>query len=109
MFYCRWTMGTQTCFDCWYEYFNLPLTTGNQIERFFCELFPNPAKDEISLLIPNYFSQTEINFTDITGRIIKRERLYSEKTIFSISEFPSGIYFITFPEIELRPIRFIKN
>ena len=109
MFYCRWTMGTQNCYKCWYEYFNLPLTTGNQIERFFCELFPNPAKDEITLLIPNYFSQTEINFTDITGRIIKRERLYSEKTIFSISEFPSGIYFITFPEIELRPIRFIKN
>lgn len=57
-------------------------------------LFPNPAKENITLKL-NYFTPSqEISISDIQGKIIHTQKLESLSTTINTSSFEKGIYFL---------------
>ena len=60
-------------------------------------IYPNPAKDEITIEIPALaLNEANFSLTDISGAVVKAERISSgNKSRIDISGIPSGIYIIT--------------
>ena len=64
------------------------------LENSNLTLFPNPAKENITLKL-NYFSPSqEISITDIQGKIIHNQKLEGLSTTINTSIFEKGIYFL---------------
>ena len=63
-------------------------------EESRCEVYPNPARDVLTIVYKAAFGQTaEFVLYDLQGRELLRQKLdNSGKTDLSISHFPSGIY-----------------
>jgi D-alanyl-D-alanine carboxypeptidase len=62
----------------------------NALEEKYYKVYPNPTTDIINIDIPDQDLRS-IKILDPTGRLIKE----SFETQFSISNFPTGIYFIS--------------
>lgn len=63
-------------------------------EKTTITLFPNPAKENITLKL-NYFTPSqEISITDIQGKIIHNQKLEGLSTTINTSSFAKGIYFL---------------
>ena len=63
---------------------------------FEVSIHPNPVTDYLSITIQNIdFSTATISLMDITGKEVKVENLSTESTTISLSELPTGVYFIT--------------
>lgn len=58
------------------------------------QVYPNPANDIITVHTEDY-EHTILRFViyDISGKIIREEKIESSTSRFSISEIPSGVYF----------------
>jgi len=54
-------------------------------------IFPNPVRDELTLIVENSQSMTYRIF-DMTGRLLKTERLNSTVTTINVQNFHTGIY-----------------
>jgi hypothetical protein len=57
------------------------------------EVYPNPAKDYIHIVIPDNSVKT-LTIIDVTGRIVLEEAVTSDQLIVNVSDLPSGIYII---------------
>ena len=69
----------------------------NKIE--FASIYPNPAKDKLSLIVSSPATQNlNIVLTDVSGRIIKEEKLFANEgnnqLAINVSSLPSGTYII---------------
>jgi len=63
------------------------------------KISPNPVQDYISVVVDKDIPQGEtIIILDITGKIIKQERIKDSKVKFEISNFPKGIYYVRIGE-----------
>ena len=60
----------------------------------FSKLYPNPAKESVTVLL-NQQMQAAISIFDISGRLIKQEKLSRPTETVSLSDLVSGVYFIT--------------
>lgn len=58
-------------------------------------LFPNPASDKLTLLLPSSNTFKTVAIRDIIGNIIHSELTKEEKVNFSVSTLPEGIYYLT--------------
>ncbi|MCB0402933.1 MAG: T9SS type A sorting domain-containing protein [Flavobacteriales bacterium] len=54
-------------------------------------LYPNPAKDVVT--ITTSISKGSIDVLDVTGRLIKTIRIYSNSTSMNVSNYENSIYF----------------
>ncbi len=69
--------------------------TGENIPTATVSLYPNPAKDEATLLLPEVGQYTVV-VTNAAGReIIKKEVSQSGSAILDMKGLPSGLYFYT--------------
>jgi len=83
-------------------------------------VFPNPAKDNISLsFFKSAHGKTIVRFTDLTGRLVKEEIIDHKKgyntNVISIADLSSGIYYVGMKDPEdnsslpLNQVRLIRE
>ena len=70
------------------------VATEDPILSGLVSVFPNPAKDEIQLLMEGEASISAATIIDIQGRKLLDLDISHETNIFNISELSSGLYFI---------------
>ncbi len=65
---------------------------------FYTTIYPNPANEEIYVIIPQLNFNNEIYYvmTDINGQTIIKDNISEMKTKIDTKEFSSGFYFIHF-------------
>jgi hypothetical protein len=71
-------------------------------------IFPNPAKNKLTLKFENEIKQEQIRIYNASGILI-RELEGSSTTQIDINDFPNGIYFIRLENHPNEAFRFIKN
>jgi len=77
-------------------------------------LHPNPAHSSITLSLDQLNAKTTVSFTDVLGQELHKLILDSRSSVidytFDISEFPSGLYFISVINNSNQIVkRFVKN
>jgi hypothetical protein len=72
-------------------------------------VYPNPAGEYIKINSDKLMIGKEYVISDFTGRELRRGRILSEDMTVSIIEFPSGMYFLSFPSSNLRVSKIIKE
>jgi hypothetical protein len=85
----------------------IPHANGNRII-----IAPNPASNSIDLIIDNFAPSYSCYYaiTDITGRLVKREKIITAKQQIDISNLQGGIYFIEVDNGEQRVVKkFVKD
>lgn len=58
-------------------------------------VFPNPAKESITLLLNNTAIKGSVTITDLTGRTVKCGTLIQGKATLRIQDLPGGMYYIS--------------
>jgi len=58
------------------------------------KLYPNPAKDFVSIQVPTDLIGSRISILDISGRIIHDRRISGEISTINVSGFRPGLYFV---------------
>ncbi len=58
------------------------------------KLFPNPTKEFVTLLATNPFQISDIQITDVLGRILYNASCHNEKFQVNVHDFQPGLYFI---------------
>ena len=105
---CKWTMGTSNCSKCAFEYYSLISGITSVINETGFNIFPNPARSEITIYFRQFTQPKTVVFYDNVGRMVKSEKLYSDKNTLSVSELSPGIYFVFLKELIGSPVRIIK-
>lgn len=58
-------------------------------------LYPNPANEEVNVLIHNDFSEGEMYVFDLQGRLVSHQKLGGDKSVsMKLNEMQNGLYFI---------------
>lgn len=113
------TTSGSNCTFCDQVTITLPPPSGISITptntNFEINLFPNPAKEFIQLVISGSASSTaDMQILDYTGRIIDKQELLLQNSqnqiIYPVNELQSGVYFIKLTQQNHSKIlRFIKQ
>jgi hypothetical protein len=56
------------------------------------QLYPNPVKDELTLVIQNFIQGTNYRIFDVSGRLLKNDQIRSETTQINMQNFRAGVY-----------------
>jgi uncharacterized protein (TIGR02145 family) len=64
----------------------------NQVPQF--SVYPNPSNDFITINAANSTTGKEYILSDLTGRELLRGHILSENQMISISQIPTGMYFV---------------
>ncbi len=75
--------------------YDLTSTIETQNGIFVISEFPNPVENNLSFKISNGFEPT-IKITDLRGKIYLNLEKIKNETSIDMSQFPSGIYFLTY-------------
>lgn len=65
----------------------------NKIKHHDISIFPNPAKDYITIKTENFY---EMSIFDITGKKLKELKITDKKIILNVSNYNPGVYTIKF-------------
>lgn len=85
----------------WFAYSFLPkknLTTSvseNSKESDVFSLYPNPGNGIVTIETSNLSDKTEISLKNMLGEELFRSKLNKSHTVFDMSSFANGIYFVT--------------
>ena len=75
---------------------NAPTNLDSESLEASLELYPNPARDQVSLLLSQPLSGF-IHVTDMAGRILyEREVENTVQILFSVQNWTAGLYFVSF-------------
>ncbi|MGI6719243.1 MAG: C10 family peptidase [Bacteroidales bacterium] len=81
--------------------FSLSYNQQTGIDNFDFEgltIYPNPAKDIITVNLDNYFNKLTLELIDVTGKILYKNNYLQNNDLFTdqinVSTYKSGIYFI---------------
>lgn len=86
--------GNHGSTDSWFVKLGTDLSINNFAEKTTFTLFPNPAKENLTLQVNNFIPSQEITITDILGKTIYRQRPIGLTTTISISNLKQGVYFL---------------
>ncbi|MEZ4801056.1 MAG: T9SS type A sorting domain-containing protein [Flavobacteriales bacterium] len=84
----------------------------SELDNVKIDIYPNPSTTEINLEIPSQISAEYIEITDVSGRLISREKVTSTGLIkIDISNFSKGNYFLNIitDSSKIVSTSFIKN
>ncbi|MFA5573521.1 MAG: T9SS type A sorting domain-containing protein [Brumimicrobium sp.] len=56
-------------------------------------VYPNPAKDLLTITLPNQVDNASMNIVDVTGRSLYFDRIMDGSSV-NVSNFDSGVYFV---------------
>lgn len=60
------------------------------------KVYPNPFKNELTIVLPFSLKDAKYTIFTIDGRIIKHSKIFSKEQLLDVSSLSSGIYFIKF-------------
>ncbi|WP_250254136.1 T9SS type A sorting domain-containing protein [Chryseobacterium sp. Marseille-Q3244] len=60
-------------------------------------VFPNPAKDHITLKLDYFTPSMEVTITDMLGKTVHQQKLEGLRTKINTSHLEKGVYFLTLP------------
>ncbi|HEY9113112.1 MAG TPA: SBBP repeat-containing protein [Bacteroidales bacterium] len=66
----------------------------NNVDRNLFSCFPNPANNNLAIVLSNVANNASVNIYDLQGRKLFHQVLYSEKTNIDISSIAHGVYFV---------------
>ncbi len=64
---------------------------------FSLEVFPNPAHEQVSVLVPASFRNGQLRIADLNGRVVRTLPVNpsSELNVLSVSDLSCGVYVIS--------------
>jgi hypothetical protein len=68
-------------------------------------IYPNPTKDVITIHVEEKMIGATVELLDLNGRVLNTSKIEQSSTLFDLSEFPSGTYFICINNNELRQMK----
>ncbi len=77
---------------------NIQNTAVHDIDQATVSISPNPCSDFITIDAGEKYISLNINITDLSGRLIRKETLYpdtSGEVVYDVSALVDGIYFLT--------------
>ncbi len=81
-----------------------------EISESAFSVYPNPATDKLNIHLKNISSLTEINLTDLTGRIIKTFNVCGEiNSQLDVSDVVPGIYFLNIKGEKNETVKIVKQ
>ncbi|MBL7727868.1 MAG: T9SS type A sorting domain-containing protein, partial [Dinghuibacter sp.] len=93
----RVALGTASLVD------DVPVVTRSQV-------FPNPAKNKLTVQLAELNGMADISITDINGRIVMRQRTADNNTEMNISQLSPGVYMVKVMENgKLNNWKFVKE
>ena len=65
--------------------------------NFSLEVYPNPAREQVSVLVPARFHDGQLRIADMNGRVLRALPVNSRSELneFSVSDLPAGVYVIS--------------
>ncbi len=91
--------GPQACANIPYEFsttelFQIPVGVNQILSYQQLSVYPNPAKTEINIYIPNLGNEEFIIISNVDGRIVKTATVHNGVNKIFIDDLRSGLYFI---------------
>lgn len=74
---------------------NLTTNVADVDKKYFFDVFPNPANNEINIAFPDSEAPANITLFSPLGQILITEKLYGEKNKIDISKLPKGLYLLS--------------
>lgn len=68
-------------------------------------VYPNPATQKLTVLLPDLMQGTAIYLSDAMGQI---QRIQTD-TVFDVSDLPNGVYFLRCPQTNLSVLKLVVN
>jgi hypothetical protein len=62
-------------------------------------VYPNPAKDQLTISMVNIYNQTAIHIYTITGQLIKSQRIHANNETIKLDNLSKGLYLIKVGEM----------
>lgn len=57
-------------------------------------IFPNPAKENIRILIPNLKNTLDLSIINITGKVVKTSKITEKSMQINVLDLPQGVYIL---------------
>ncbi len=92
-------------YDYWIVKLNPILATDIFNQNTNITLFPNPAKEKLTVKLDTFTPIQDISITDISGKIIHSQKTESLSTTINTANFSKGIYFLTLQENDKKSIQ----
>ncbi|WP_160137826.1 T9SS type A sorting domain-containing protein [Chryseobacterium sp. c4a] len=73
---------------------NLATNEVEKDDKIAINLFPNPAKDHVTLKLDYYTSSMEATITDMLGKTVHQQKLEGLNTKINTSRLEKGVYFL---------------
>jgi predicted outer membrane repeat protein len=69
---------------------------GEGLARISVELFPNPARETVTLVCPDYTSlgKWQVEFVNTGGELVEKVKLTGQSTSINLERFARGVYFV---------------
>jgi len=85
-------------------------TPENVYQDFAINLFPNPAGDQLNVLVEGVDKNAEIKVYNLMGKLVMQRQSSNLLTQLDISKFPAGIYLLNVNNgKEIKAAKFIKQ
>ncbi|MCX6197777.1 MAG: T9SS type A sorting domain-containing protein [Bacteroidetes bacterium] len=65
-----------------------------EISDFGFRIFPNPATENLNVVVENKLVGKQISISDLSGRVLLNEKITTTNLKLEISHFPNGIYIL---------------
>lgn len=92
----RSTLNQYGCDSVIYLQLNVSLGINKQQESLQILVYPNPANDYINIQLPPVELQNkELEISDITGKLLKKQNLNQAVECINLSDLTQGMYFLT--------------
>lgn len=66
--------------------------------NFVMQVYPNPAADELTVLVSGSKNEGMIQLMDVSGRILRRQAIYYGFATLNLSSLAKGIYFLKYAD-----------
>lgn len=94
-----------------FSYHGPTIVDGNRRDKM--RAYPNPAIDEVIIVLDQKFRNSQINVQDLSGRILQSffKSNQSDEVSIDLTSFDDGVYFVTLvnSQGDLEKIRFVKD
>lgn len=67
----------------------------NDHSDFSLEVYPNPAREQVSVLVPARFHDGQLRIADMNGRVLRSLPVQGELNEFSVNDLSTGVYVIS--------------